>query len=224
MGGAGSVIIGGLYWKRATTNAAWGSLITGSFLAIMGLVLEQVWNSAYEKSFPVNGQWMYFIAMIGAVVVYIVISLLEGKTEFNLDRMLHRGMYALKENQEHETQAPTKGWKAVVLGKESTTGDKVIYGLLLTYGLGWFLVFIIGTIYNLIWDVPTAVWAKFWHFFVLFNVILATLTTIWYIIGGIFDLKSMFNTLRTAKRNELDDGMVIDHHNLGEEPAEFHEE
>ena len=33
-GGSGAVIIGGLYWKRGTTAAAWSALITGSVIAV----------------------------------------------------------------------------------------------------------------------------------------------------------------------------------------------
>jgi len=41
------------------------------------------------------------------------------------------------------------------------------------------------------------------------------------------NIRDMFNTLRKTKRNVLDDGMVIDHHNLGEQSSdkkEFKEE
>ena len=42
IGGAGSAIIGGLYWKRGTTAAAWTAMIAGMTLSGAGIVLKQV--------------------------------------------------------------------------------------------------------------------------------------------------------------------------------------
>ena len=86
MGGAGSVIIGGLYWNKGTTTAAWCSMITGSILAVTGLVIHQIW-----EGFFINQQWMFFISMIGAISVYIIVSLFNRANPFNMDKMLHRG-------------------------------------------------------------------------------------------------------------------------------------
>ncbi len=41
IGGAGAVIIGGLYWNRGTTAAAWTAMLLGSTLAVSGIVLQQ---------------------------------------------------------------------------------------------------------------------------------------------------------------------------------------
>lgn len=46
LGGSGPVIIGGLYWKRGTTPAAWCTLIAGSSLAISGLLAQKYWVGA----------------------------------------------------------------------------------------------------------------------------------------------------------------------------------
>ncbi|MEE2681077.1 MAG: hypothetical protein VX641_01770 [Planctomycetota bacterium] len=42
VGGAGSAIIGGLYWKRGTTAAAWTAMIAGMTLSGGGIVLKQL--------------------------------------------------------------------------------------------------------------------------------------------------------------------------------------
>lgn len=44
LGGAGAVIIGGLYWKRGTTGAAWTAMITGSVLALSSILAQQFWT------------------------------------------------------------------------------------------------------------------------------------------------------------------------------------
>ena len=42
IGGAGSAIIGGLYWKHGTTGAAWAAMIAGMTLSGGGIVLKQL--------------------------------------------------------------------------------------------------------------------------------------------------------------------------------------
>lgn len=54
MGGVGSAIIGGLYWKRGTTLAAWCAMITGSVLATTGVVLIQI-----HASTPFNNKILF---------------------------------------------------------------------------------------------------------------------------------------------------------------------
>ena len=43
IGGSGPVIVGGLYWKRGTTAGAYSSLIAGSTIATVGIVVQKIW-------------------------------------------------------------------------------------------------------------------------------------------------------------------------------------
>lgn len=43
LGGAGAVIIGGLYWKKGTAAGAWAAMLVGSGLAITGFALTNFW-------------------------------------------------------------------------------------------------------------------------------------------------------------------------------------
>lgn len=45
LGGAGAVIIGGLYWKRGTTAGAWCAMLVGLFFALFGFFCTQSWAS-----------------------------------------------------------------------------------------------------------------------------------------------------------------------------------
>lgn len=211
MGGAGSVIIGGLYWKRGTTAAAWCSMIVGSTLAVSGLIIHQVW-----ENFPMNQQWMFLITMVSSVLVYIAVSLLGKKQEFNLERMLHRGKYSIKEDSAAVSCLPKTGWRAFGMGKEFSRGDRVLCIIFLIWIIGWWLTFIIGTIYNVIYEVKSESWAAFWNFYVKLHFVIAIITVIWFTMGGLRDLKYMFNRLKVIKRDDLDDGRVINHHNLDE--------
>ena len=47
LGGAGSVIIGGLYWRRGTTPAAYVAMSIGAIIACGGLFLQKTWKGNY---------------------------------------------------------------------------------------------------------------------------------------------------------------------------------
>ncbi len=93
VGGAGSAIIGGLYWKKGTTAAAWSALLTGSILSTSGIIVEQL-----MPDFPLNGVEVSFFSMLTSITVYVTVSLLTCGEDFNMDRMLHRGTYATGES------------------------------------------------------------------------------------------------------------------------------
>jgi SSS family solute:Na+ symporter len=43
LGGAGAVIIGGMYWSRGTSAGAWAAMLVGLFFAIFGFFCTQYW-------------------------------------------------------------------------------------------------------------------------------------------------------------------------------------
>ena len=204
VGGAGAVIIGGLYWSRGTTTAAWCALISGSSIAILGTVL----TSVYED-FPINGQWFWLLSMVGATLVYVVVSLVENKPAFNMDKMLHRGEYAIEGEKTIVDAAPAKGWKVLGMGKEFTKGDKFIYIISYAWILGWTIVFIVGTIYNLSHDVPDLHWLSYWKYYVFIYAVVSAIVLVWFSIGGAIDMKAMFKKLKEMKRDASDDGHVF---------------
>ena len=71
------------------------------------------------------------------------------------------------------------------------------------------VVFVTGVIYNLAFDVKTESWIKFWWVYVVIHFVLAVITTIWFIIGGIRDYRDLFRLLRTRQVDETDDGRVL---------------
>ena len=81
-GGSGAVIIGGLYWRRGTTAAAWAAMLTGSGIAVGGIIVHQ-----RVDDFWINGQLFWAIAIFGASLVYVVVSLIGPRREFDLDRL-----------------------------------------------------------------------------------------------------------------------------------------
>ncbi len=203
VGGSGAVIIGGLYWKQGTTKAAWAAMIAGSGISVTGIIIHQVIDD-----FFINGQMFWMISMFGGTLLYIIISILGSKGSFDMDKLLNRGKYAIADEQKVVDAAPTRGWRMLGMGKEFTPGDKFIYILNYIWTGGWTLVFIFGTIYNLSHEVSDSTWMEFWRIFVLINIGLGIVTIIWFTVGGLRDLKTMFGRLTEATRDDTDDGFV----------------
>lgn len=202
-GGSGSVLIGGLYWKRGTTTAAWGAMIVGSSIAVGGIAIHQI-----VDDFFINGQVFWGIAMAASIVTYVAISLLGKRDVYDLDKLLKRGQYAVESEMTTVEAAPSRGLKMLGMGKEFTRRDKVLY--LATYlMIGTLtLVFIVGTIYNLTHDVSNSAWASFWRLYVYVELILAVIVVLWFTAGGVRDLKSMLGLLSSMERDDADDGVV----------------
>lgn len=51
---------------------------------------------------------------------------------------------------------------------------------------------------------------------VFLPLMVGAITTVWLTRGGVRDLRRLFRDRRTCERNTLDDGMVVNHHNLDE--------
>lgn len=151
--------------------------------------------------------------------MYIIVSLLDRKEPFNLEKMLHRGKYAIKEDRpgaDKPDLEEARGLKALIGGKEFTTTDKAIRLSVLVWGIGWLSVFVVGIICNKLMDIPEHWWSKFWHIYIWISMVMGAIVTVWFLIGGLKDLRYMFKTLATAKRDEMDDGMVLGHQNRGQ--------
>jgi len=204
IGGAGSVIIGGLYWKRGTTAAACSSMVTGAVLSMACLIIQQT-----KPDFFLTGQEMMFFTILTCIAIYVLVSLLGKRTIFNLDEMLHRGKYALSSDKQNEPAAT--GFKVLAVGREFTRGDKVIYAISLIYIFALLVVFVIGTAYSLLGNASQHLWLKYWHTYIYIVMTIAIVSAVWITIGGFFNLKEMFARLRIMKRDHSDDGTVIHH-------------
>ena len=125
-----------------------------------------------------------------------------------MDRMLHREAHAIQEEMRVVEEVPLRGLKILGMGKEFTRGDKIIYVVAYTWTLVWTIVFVIGTFFNLSGDVANSSWMDFWKTFILINVVASVAVIIWFLIGGLRDLKDMLHRLKTMVRDHRDDGFV----------------
>jgi solute:Na+ symporter, SSS family len=204
-GGSGAVIIGGLYWKRGTTAAAWSAMIVGAVTAVGGIIVQQL-----VPDFPVNGQMFWGLAMAASSVVYVAVSLLtgRGRKAFDMDRMLHRGAYLVKEEYTVVDAAPVRGWKVFGMGREFTRWDKVLYVATYAWTASWVAVFVVGTVLNLTGEVADLAWMRFWRTYTLIMLAVSIVVIVWFSIGGIINLKDMIRTLRVMTRDHADTGFV----------------
>ena len=204
-GGSGSVLIGGLYWKRGTTAAAWSAMIVGSGIAVSGIVIHQA-----VDDFFINGQMFWGIAMVVSTATYVLVSLLGKRSEFDLDTLLKRDRPTQETDAHSKKTEPSRGLKLLGIGKEFTKGDKAVYVLTYAMIVGWILVFVAGTFYNLTHDVSDTAWAKFWQVYVYIQLAISVAVVVWFTVGGFRDLKEMLRRLDVMDRDDSDDGVVRD--------------
>ncbi len=225
-GGSGAVIIGGLYWRRGTAPAAWGALITGSGIAVGGILMHQLPAEMFESAplivsrvgqlwwvlthwlYNINGQQYWAIAMGASALMYVTISLLGRTPPTDLDRVLHRGKYAVTGETEVVGVQPSRGWRMLGMGREFTRGDRIIYIATYAHTGIWILIFIVGTIYNMHHDVADEAWANFWRIYFFIQVVFSIFVLLWFSIGGFRDIGMMLKRLRVMQRDEADDGTV----------------
>jgi hypothetical protein len=132
----------------------------------------------------------------------------KGDEEFNIDRMLHRGAYSDKSSHAIHTSP----WQRLLgITSEFTIGDRFMAYALIIWQVGWITCFAVVTAMNLIFPgrFPTAWWANFWHLYLMSIFCLGIPITIWFTIGGIFDIRALFNTLASKDRDACDDGRVV---------------
>ena len=203
LGGAGAVIIGGLYWKKGTTAAAWSAMIVGTTLAIVGILIKQLSNG-----FPINEVWLSLIVMLTAITVYVLVSIFTSRQNFNLDKMLHRGIYADKNEETLERRSSSVILERVGITNEFTLGDKILYWITTGNGLVWVIIFALGTFWGIKYGISDHGWLTFWKSFLIYLAVGSLIVTVWFTIGGLKDLKNMFKTLGASKRDMSDDGTV----------------
>ena len=220
-GGSGAVIIGGLYWKRGTTAAAWTAMIVGAVISVGGVLVKQIsadWladQNTYASlkeiiSFikDINGQEYWAISMGLSAIAYVMVSLNFKAEPFNMDKLLNRGKYKIDGEAKIINRETQLGWKIFLMGSEFTKTDKIIYILNYAWTGIWTIVFFAGTAYNLYNDVSNVAWMKFWKTYLYVHVVVSILIIIWFTIGGFRDLKDMISRLKTEYRDHQDDGWV----------------
>ncbi|MBC2595910.1 sodium:solute symporter family protein [Ruficoccus amylovorans] len=218
LGGSGAVIIGGLYWKRGTTQGAWVAMTTGWVIAAAGITLQQSWDhlpalTRLAPEFPLNGAYIAMISYLASIVSYVAVSLLTCRKPFPIREMLRADDSKDEGAKNKQIVTDTRNWlhRMLNFNREYTRGDRAIYYLQITWTMGWLAVFLVGTLWGLITDLSNEAWLKFWKINVYMYAAVASITVVWFVLGGCRDIVVMVRKLKTAPRDDEDDGTVYTH-------------
>ncbi|MBR2434262.1 MAG: sodium:panthothenate symporter, partial [Lentisphaeria bacterium] len=132
---------------------------------------------------------------------------------FNLDKMLHRGIY----NDEQKNEEKIKwGWKTFVskiigITSEYSLGDRIIAWSVFCYSFiyGVLLVFVAVVLWHAVSPWPAHWWGyKFFITGLVVPCIIGVISTVWFTWGGLRDIIRLFRDLAERKANPDDNGMV----------------
>jgi SSS family solute:Na+ symporter len=227
--GAGSVIIGGLYWSRGTTAGAWSAMAVGIVVSAFGIlakdnywVFESLFGADSVPSFIakvhesswISGQVLTFAAMASAIAVYVGVSLATCRERFDLDRMLFRGKHRdlLPESErdfreEHGANLPV--WmQKIGFTKEYSRADTWITAITVAWPLAFTLLFVFGTLYAIFFGISDEAWLVFWKYWTWLVFSTGCVIMVWFTVGGFRDLRRMYAHLERYRADARDDGTV----------------
>jgi len=185
-----------------------------------------LWQMNATK-FPINAFEVSFIAIVASCFFYVLVSLCQTlritirpfgiswreEKLFNLDKMLYRGEYA-----DDKSKVITTKWtlrnvfsKLIGISPEYTKGDRAIsYGVFCyTFIYRFFGTFLLILLFNWISPWGRRGWSNYYLVTVIaVPFVVALVSTAWFMIGGIHDLRCLFMDLEARKRDFSDDGRV----------------
>jgi SSS family solute:Na+ symporter len=176
-------------------------MIAGAIFAVAAFILYQI-----KPDFPVNAMVMSFLSSQLCIMLYIAVSLLNSDKPFDLDKMLHRGPYAPADA---PPAKPNTWLTRLGITSEFTKFESFIALGMCVWSIGWCVVAITATIYYFTFGISFDGWITFWKIYIGITFSLGLVIIIWLAVGGIRDLKFLFNKLATAQCDEHDDGMIL---------------
>ena len=245
MGGAGPIMIFGLYSRRGTSAGAFASLFTGTFITVGSIFLQRNWagtvypflvkmgwadpigrfietvSSPFNPwvvwkmdaiKYPINSKEIFFIAMLCSLLMYWVVSLLTCREPFNLDKMLHRGEYADEKSIKPPAVKRSIFSRLIGITPEYTKGDRIIAYCVFCYTFVYRFIFTFLMV--LLWNFISPWKPEWWDkYFLVTSLIVpgivAAISSVWFLIGGIIDLRRLFIDLGNRENiDENDNGSV----------------
>jgi Na+/proline symporter len=174
-----------------------------------------VWEMNAVKC-PINSYEVYFLAMLFGTVAYIAGSLLTYRRPYNLERMLHRGKYntdGVRNIRSAWTWRSVWG-KLIGITPDYTRGDKIIVWLIFVYTFGYQIGLCVLLV--IVWNCFQP-WSDSWWstFYFVNNFLIAPvaclITAVWFMWGGLIDIKQLFKDMAKRVDNPLDNGTVEGH-------------
>ena len=213
--------IGGILVQRNWAGVIYPWLVKMDWAAGFGKFIETVsrpmnpivvWKMDPVK-FPINAYELYMIIMILTLVIFCAVSYMTQKEPFNLDRMLHRGIY--NTDGENKTRSRwtvrTAFSKLIGITPEYTLGDRCIAWGIFFYSIVYkfFIAFVLVAVWNFFSPWKMEWWGRYFFFTtLLIPGIIAFISTFWFGIGGAVDIYRLFRDLEKRVADPLDNGWV----------------
>jgi len=137
--------------------------------------------------------------------------------------MLHRGEYAIEAQGGTPTMSIRDRFRLrniLRFDQNFTRVDKITAGGIFWWAMAMLILNVGITVWCVFSPWPIAWWANYWLITgIIVPCIIAVITLFWFGIGGFIDVRDFFHALKTMTRDARDDGRVVDHHNVADEPA-----
>lgn len=177
------------------------------------------WQMRADR-FPISGAEWGFLSAMCSIAAYVLVSLLSGSVSFNLDRMLHRGVYRVSGSPAPVNSGNGIGRFSRMLGVNGdySRGDRILTWAVSLWNIYNFSVFV----FIVVWNCCFGNWSEvsWFNYFYYYGFGLAFLvgvtTTVWFTWGGIRDIRELFRRLRSDREDDNDDGRVVGHVNADE--------
>lgn len=189
--------------------------IVGKILHVLSAPFNPyiVWEINPHK-FPINSVEITFFTTLITIILYVAVSLATCKKPFNMDKMLHRGIYSVEETTYVPEKVTLKNFffhKVLGFDNQYTIGDKVLAWSVFLYSFGY--TFLLSVIAVIIWNWITPWPSHYWGYYFFINQLLITgiialISTFWFGICGTKDLFRLFRDLETKKTDSSDNGRV----------------
>ena len=227
--GAGSVIIGGLYWSRGTTAGAWTAMAVGIVVSSFGILakdnywaFESVFGADSVPSFIatvhespwISGQVLTFAAMASAIAAYVAVSLATCRAPFDLDRMLFRGRHrellpeSERDFREVHAYALPEWMRKIGFSREYSRTDTWITTVTVLWPLAFTVLFVVVTLWAASFGISSEWWMEFWKYWTWLVFGAGCVIVVWFTIGGFRDLRRMYAHLERYSADARDDGTV----------------
>ena len=145
-------------------------------------------------------------------ISYVLVSLLGPKQVYNMDKLLHRGEYAIQDDVVKGDESSAEKIKKFSFAKlvgvtaEFSKFERFVFYASFCWSMLWFALFVIGTAGNLLfpqymwWD-----WNFYWMFYIGLSILFGIICTFWVFFGGLRDAKRLFIDLKNRVKESVDD-------------------
>ncbi|MEM9420245.1 MAG: hypothetical protein AAGA25_14495, partial [Planctomycetota bacterium] len=167
---------------------------------------------------PINGLHLAVLNILISIGVYTVVSTLTCRIPTNLDKLLHRGEYAIDDDktaaakQAEKTGQRREFLRIIGITDEFSKFDIFIYFLSISWTALLSISFLSVTFWFLFFQSDEArnnsaeAWYTGWAWLLGIQGLMAVITGIWYACGGARDLVRLVRAVQGKTVDEADDG------------------